>query len=171
MPAVTTNIERSTVATGLTYAALLAAFERELGRFEPAAGVRLVQARTPWSEFEREVERVAGPHGLMILGHVDQGAVVSLAGRAIRCSLYLVGNPVIAARILQIDVRASLYVPFRVCLYHDGGADAACIAFDRPSSFLAALERPELADVGRLLDQKIDGVVAAVTQPQLMRTQ
>jgi uncharacterized protein (DUF302 family) len=160
----TAGIERSTVATGLTYPALVAAFERELGQFDPAVGARLVEARASWSEVEREVERRAGPHGLLIVGHANQGAIVSLSGRAIRCSLYLVANPVIAARILQIDVRASLYVPFRVCLYDDGGPDGACIAFDRPSSFLATLERPELTELGTLLDQKIDGLVAAVAR-------
>ncbi len=160
----TAGIERSTVATGLTYPALVAAFERELGQFDPAAAARLVEARASWSEVEREVERRAGPHGLLIVGHADQGPIVSLSGRAIRCSLYLVGNPVIAARILQIDVRAGLYVPFRVCLYDDGGPDGACIAFDRPSSFLATLERPELTELGTLLDRKIDGLVAAVAR-------
>ena len=160
----TAGIERSTVATGLTYPALVAAFERELGQVDPAAAARLVEARASWSEVEREVERRAGPHGLLIVGHADQGPIVSLSGRAIRCSLYLVGNPVIAARILQIDVRAGLYVPFRVCLYDDGGPDGACIAFDRPSSFLATLERPELTELGTLLDRKIDGLVAAVAR-------
>jgi uncharacterized protein (DUF302 family) len=160
----TAGIERSTVSTGLTYPALIAAFERELKRWNPAAGMNLVERQAPWSEVEREVEHMAGLHGLMIVGHVDQGSILSLAGRATRCSLYLVGNPVIAVRIMRIDLRASLYVPFRVCLYDDGPPDGACIAFDRPSSFLAALDRPELTELGTLLDQKIDGVVAAVAR-------
>jgi uncharacterized protein (DUF302 family) len=162
--AAVSSIERSTVSTGLTYPALIAAFERELKRWDPVIGVGLVERQAPWSEVEREVGQVAGPHGLMILGHADQGAIVSLSGHATRCSLYLVGNPVIAARIIRIDVRASLYVPFRVCLYDDDDPGGACIAFDRPSSFLATLERPELTDLGTLLDQKIDGVVAAIAR-------
>ena len=32
----------------------------------------------------------------------------------------------------------------------------------RPSSFLAGSERPELEEIGFLLDQKIDGVVNAL---------
>jgi hypothetical protein len=156
------GIERSTIATGLAYPALVAAFERELGRWDPSIPTRLVEEHAPWGAVEREANRAAGPHGLIILGQVDQGPLVSLAGHPIRCSLYLIGNPLIAARILRIDVRASLYVPFRVCLYDDGGPDGACVSFDRPSSFLGALERPELTEFGRLLDEKIDGVVAAI---------
>jgi hypothetical protein len=36
------------------------------------------------------------------------------------------------------------------------------ISYDRPSSFLAALERPELNEIGVMLDQKIDGVADAL---------
>ena len=92
-------------------------------------------------------------------------SATSLSGREKRCSLYLVGNPVIADRIISIDLRASFYVPFRVCLYDDGGPDGAVISYDRPSSFLAALGNPELTEFGALLDRKIDDVATALRKP------
>ncbi len=58
--------------------------------------------------------RMAGPSGLMLFATFDQGAVASLSGGQIRCRQYLVGNPAIAARIVRIEVSASLYVPFHV---------------------------------------------------------
>jgi hypothetical protein len=70
--------------------------------------------------------------------------------------------PVISDRILSVDPRGSLYVPFRVCLYDDGGPGGASISYDRPSSFLAALGHPELSAIGVLLDGKIDGVAHAL---------
>jgi uncharacterized protein (DUF302 family) len=73
-----------------------------------------------------------------------------------------VGNPVIANSILNIDPRASLYVPFRVCLYETDEPGGAVISYDRPSTSLAALGRPELNEVGLLLDGKIDGVAQAL---------
>lgn len=51
---------------------------------------------------------------------------------------------------------------FRVCLYDDGGAGGAVISYDRPSSFLRALGRPELTKFGKLLDGKIEAVVEAL---------
>ncbi len=152
----TAAVERVDIWTGLTYDVLVRAFERELGHWDPAAGNLLVERQASWSAVERDVERMAGPHGLMIFFRVNQGAVTSLSGKVKRCSLYLVGNPVIANQILSIDLRASFYVPFRVCLY------GAVISYDRPSSFLGQLGRPELKEIGALLDQKIDGVVDAL---------
>ena len=155
-------IERTAVSTGLTYEALVAAFERELGRWEPATEDRLLAQKAPWSEVEREVARMGGPRGLMVIYRIDQGAVTSLSGNGKRCLLYLVGNPVIANQILNIDPRGSLYVPFRVCLLDDGAAGGASLLYDRPSSFLAALGHPELAEIGTRLDGKIDGVARAL---------
>jgi uncharacterized protein (DUF302 family) len=161
-----TVVSHEDIATGLSYDALVTAFERELGRWEPASGVALAERRAPWSEVEREIERMAGPHGLMIFYRADQGAITSLSGRPKRCSLYLVGNPAIANEIIDIDLRAGFHAPFRVFLYHDGAPDGARIAFDRPSSFLALFARPELDAIGLALDQKIDAVVAALRAPR-----
>lgn len=160
----TADIERSVVPTGLPFPDLVAAFEREVPRMDPNIITGLVARKATWDEVEREVARVAGPRGLVILGHFGQGAIGSLSGQPLQCALYMVGNPVLAARILAIDARACLYVPFRVALYDDGEAGGARIAFDRPSSFLATLGRAELTDFGKLLDQKIDGVVAAIAR-------
>ena len=93
----------------------------------------------------------------MVIFRADQGQITSLSGREKRCSLY----PVIANEIIDIEPRASFYVPFRVCLY-DNADDLGVMAYDRPSSFLAALERPELTPFGELLDHKIDTVASLV---------
>ena len=157
-----TVIERTLVPTRLAYPALVEAFECELGHWEAAIGNRLVAEKAPWSEVEDEVARMAGPRGLLVMARLDQGEITSLDGTGKRCSLYLVGNPVIANQILNIDPRGSLYVPFRVCLLDTGDAGGASLLYDRPSSFLAALGHPELTEIGTRLDGKIDGVARAL---------
>jgi len=158
----THGIEHTSVATGRPYDDLVRGFEAELGRWDPAVRNRLIETKASWSDLEREVARMAGPRGLMIFTRINQGELFALKGEIRQCSLYLVGNPVIADEIISIDVRGSFYVPFRVGLFDQGGADGAVIAFDRPSSFLASLGRHELTEIGILLDQKIDAVVNAL---------
>jgi uncharacterized protein (DUF302 family) len=155
------TIQHTSIATGLTYNDLVRGFERELGRWDLAAADRLLKSNASWSEVEREVDRMAG-RGLMIFTRINQGEIISLSGEVKWCSLYLVGNPVIANKIISIDVRGSFYVPFRVCLYDSVTAGSAVISYDRPSSLLAGLEQPELKKIGLMLDQKIDGVVDAL---------
>jgi uncharacterized protein (DUF302 family) len=155
-------VEHVSVPTGLDYDSLVSAFEREVGRWDPAVGNALVAGRAPWSDVEQEVERAGGKHGLMIFFRVDQGLITSLSGKIKQCSLYLVGNPVIANQIIDIDLGGSFYVPFRVCLYDAGEPGGAVIGYDRPSSFLALLGRAELKEIGALLDRKIECVVDAL---------
>ena len=156
------TIQHTSIATGLTYNNLVRGFERELGRWDLVAADRLLKSNASWSEVEREVDRMAGPRGLMNFLRINQGEIISLSGALKWCSLYLVGNPVIANKIISIDVRSSFYVPFRVCLYDSVTAGSAEISYDRPSSLLAGLEQPELKNIGLMLDQKIDGVVGAL---------
>ena len=157
-------VEHVTVATGLGYDALVRAFEGELGRLDAAVAKSLIDRRAPWGEVKETLERMAGAHGLMIIFTADQGAVTSLSGKAKRCSLYVVGNPLIANDILDIDPGASFYVPFRIALYENGDEGGAVISYDRPSSFLATLGRRELDAFGTLLDQKVDSVIAAIVK-------
>lgn len=155
-------VDRSYVDTKLDYQSAIAAFEAAVGSLKPEAAAALAARGAPWSEFEAAMTSAAGPSGLMILAKFDQGAVASLAGTPIRCRLYLVGNPAIAARIVRIDERACLYVPFRVAIYERHGGPGATISFDRPSTSLRALDNPELESIGLMLDQKLDGVMESI---------
>ena len=105
------TIQHERVATGLGYDQLVHAFERELGHLDPLVPKHLIEWKAAWSEVEREIGKAAGPHGLMIIARADQGSLISLAGREKRCSLYLVGNPLIASRIIDIDMRAASMCP------------------------------------------------------------
>jgi uncharacterized protein (DUF302 family) len=153
------RVERSSINTGLAYDAAILAFERSIGRLDIAATQALVARKASWGEVEAAMAAMAGPSGLMLFTQFDQGSVASLAGRPIRCRLYVIGNPAIATQIIRIDVRASFYVPFRVAIFEHDEPPGAVISFDRPSSFLSVLGRTELAEIGRQLDAKIDAVV------------
>jgi uncharacterized protein (DUF302 family) len=156
------TIQHMNVATGLSYDALVSAFEQELGHLDPTINKRLIEQKAAWSDVEETINKIGGKHGLMIIFRADQGKITSLSGQEKRCSLYLVGNPVIANKIISIEPGASFYVPFRVALYEAGGPEGAIISYDRPSSFLATFGRPELVEIGLSLDRKIDGVAAAL---------
>ena len=90
-------IEHVTVATGVPYEKLVAAFEAELGRLDPAAVQALVERRASWGEVEREIQRVGGTHGK---------ALCALSRRQS-------GH---RPKVIAIHIRASFYVPFRVAV-------------------------------------------------------
>jgi hypothetical protein len=162
MTIATDAIARTDVSTRLPYEELAHRFERTLGTWHPATAQGFVERRAPWPDVEAEAAKIAGAFGLMIIAAINQGQLTSLSGHPKKCRLYLVGNPVIATHILDIDPRAALYVPFRVAIYQGDGANGAQISFDRPGSSLATLGSAKIDAIGRQLDDKIDAVVQAV---------
>jgi uncharacterized protein (DUF302 family) len=155
--------KRTVVETPFGYEDLCGRFEAAVGRLDASTVRRLEAIAAPWPQVEAAMRAMAGESGLMRFAVFDQGAVASLSGSPIRCRMYLVGNPAVAARIVRIDERGALYVPFRVAVYALQRQEGATITFDRPSSLLAGLGHAELDDVGRMLDREIDDVVLRAT--------
>jgi hypothetical protein len=159
------TVARTDFSTTLPYEELSQRFESTLGTWHPATAQGFIERRAPWSDVEAEAAKIAGAFGLMIIAAINQGQLTSLSGHPKKCRLYLVGNPVIATRILDIDPLAALYVPFRVAIYEGDGAGGAQISFDRPGSSLATLGNAKIDVIGRQLDDKIDAVVQAICGP------
>lgn len=157
-----TSIKREDILTGLSYDNLVTAFEDELSWWDPLVESSLIRQAHSWEERKKIYQSMAEPHGLMIFNQIDQNRPATPDTGIRHCSLYLIGNPVITEQILRIDVRASLYVPFRVCLYAPKDLAGAIISFERPSSFIAALRNAELMKFGYLLDKKIDSVIQSI---------
>jgi uncharacterized protein (DUF302 family) len=155
------RIAQSNIALNRSFAETVQLFERELQLWPRETSVDLISRQAPWSAVQAEVARLGGRRGLMIFSKIDSGRLTSLSGRRKNGALYLVGNPVIANEILNIDPKGAFYVPFRVALYAEGGEGRASLCYDRPSSFLARLD-PRLAAIGLELDSKIDAVASAL---------
>jgi len=151
------------IATNIPYDVLTKDFEDELGKYDAGAVALMIQEDVSWRSFEKEMVKMAGDNGLMLFLKADQGRVASINSREIKCALYLVGNPFIAAQIVNIDIRASFLVPFRVSIYEKEKGKGAFIGFRKPSSFLGELENPNLKPFGELLDGKINGIIKKIT--------
>jgi uncharacterized protein (DUF302 family) len=152
--------ERITVSTDLPFERLVRRFEEELGVWDLEAARDVIPQG--WAVLSKRINDMRGPHGLMVVATTDQGEIASVAGNPIRCILYAVGNPVIATEVLGIDIRACFLVPFRVALFDDVSGEHAQMVYDRPSTLLAQLNQPKLAEIGGSLDQKTNTVALAL---------
>jgi uncharacterized protein (DUF302 family) len=138
------------------------AFEAQLGKFDPrvraeAAGSGDVE------EARARIAALAGPSGFMLFGTTDHGALLRLAGQKRKAIQYVVGNPLLALRMTQHDVRAGLYAPLRVLLYEDE-AGRTCLEYDTPSSLFGQFGNAEIDAVAAMLDSKLEAVAAAALE-------
>ena len=62
---------------------------------------QLVAAKASWDQVRETIEKRIGPSGFTIFGKVEQGQLLSLAGKPRRVIQYAVGNPFLAIRKLH----------------------------------------------------------------------
>jgi len=100
--------------------------------------------------------------GMMVMGEVNQGNMLSMTGLKLKATLFLVGNPTVGKKIFEQDPAAGLYIPLRVFVY-EGKDGKTYVSYDKPSSLLSPLNNQEINMVGSMLDQKIEGLAQMST--------
>jgi uncharacterized protein (DUF302 family) len=144
------------------FAQVTKAFEQQLGKFNEdtykslAAGEDVEKARA-------KLEAMVGPSGFMLFRTSDHGALLRLVGQKKKALQYLVGNPLFAIQMTQHDIRASLYAPLRVLIY-ENEKEKTCVEYDRPSSLFGQFGNAKVTDVAKMLDQKMEKLVAKAIQ-------
>jgi hypothetical protein len=101
------------------------------------------------------------PLGFMRYGKVDVLDFLAASAPKWACVEYLMGNHVIAERMYRHDPAAMLHAPLRVVIHADDAGDAVFV-IDQPSTLFAGFARADIASVGRELDEKVAGVLAAL---------
>jgi uncharacterized protein (DUF302 family) len=152
---------RITYSSSHDFETTRARLDEQIPLLDPLVSLDLVRRDASWAEVESTVAMYLGPTGFVALARLDQGVLLSLNGEPLGATRYLVGNPILARRVLSADPAAALFAPFGVAVFadHVGGAH---VSYDHPSSLFASLGSKEIDEIGRELDDKIcQAVVSA----------
>jgi len=125
--------------------------EALLGRFDPTL---LRKAAGDAHAIESGFKALEGEEGLMVFFAQDHGALLAVAGAPRKAKRYQIGNPLVAARMTRLDIRAGLYAPLSILVYQLSESRIR-IEFDQPSSLFGQFGNAAVADIGRELDGKI----------------
>lgn len=155
-PAVTHEMTRLNIYTGIPFDQFCAELERAAPAFDAA---RFEHCKT-WDDVLETMSDFA-PHGLTVYARMDNRLHFALSGSRVPAIEYLIGNHTIAETMFRRDPNALLYAPLRVLVFSDDSG-AAVFAIDRPSTVFAGLGRDDIAATGRLLDHKVAGLLAAI---------
>jgi uncharacterized protein (DUF302 family) len=155
-------VDHVRVETNKPFEEVAKALERQLGTFDPDVRRAAAEGGDPEAAKAR-IEAMAGPSGFMLFGTTDHGALLRLAGRKRKAVQYVVGNPLLALRMTQHDVRAGLYAPLRVLLY-ESDEGKTCVEYDRPSSLFGQFRDDRIGPTAALLDRKLEALVAAAIE-------
>jgi hypothetical protein len=117
----------------------------------PAADPARFHDLTSWRAVLKLV-KIQAPHGFMRYAQVDITPLMAQSPSPWKATQYLMGNHTIAERMFRHDPSVMLHAPLRTLLYVDTDDDTK-LAVDQPSLLFASYDNPDIASVGKELDE------------------
>ena len=146
-----TTIPHIALSLKSSFSSFTVKLEKLLGHFDPK--VLRAYAKNPQVLKER-LTAMQGFENLMLFDVEDHGSLLIIYGKTQKAKQYLIGNPLIAASMTHIDIRAALYAPLRVLVY-EGADHLLHIEYDLPSAQFGQFKNSSVTAVGKSLDNKL----------------
>jgi uncharacterized protein (DUF302 family) len=156
----TFSVTHANYSPNLSFEDFTANFEGQCGINDVKAYQTLLTDPEQKSTAEKVIGGQAGPSGFMIFAVHDHGSLLNIKGAPRKAKQYVVGNPLIAARMTQHDIRAALYAPLRVLVYEDADSRLQ-VEYDLPSTLFGQFHNPQVDAVAKELDEKLGSLVRA----------
>jgi uncharacterized protein (DUF302 family) len=158
------TIEHVVVASELPYEQVVERLQARLGPPQDwaAIGQQAADVHASWEQYTRAAEAYIGASGLALFFQVEHSFLLSLVGKTGRATQYTIGNPLLATQMTQYLPEAGLYAPLKVVIYEDEEG-RTFVAYDGFVSLLAQYRREEITQVARVVEQKLEALIAAVT--------
>jgi len=162
------TIEHTVIASNQPYEKVLEGLESRLGSEEGWRKTEqriqaLAAAQAPWEQAAETIKRQLGTSDLTIFKTVEHTSLHSIAGKTSRAIQYVAGNPLLANQMSRLMPEVALYAPLHFVVYEDE-AGKTFVAYDNFVSLLAQYQREEITQVAQVVEQKLEALLAAVTQ-------
>ena len=158
------TIEHVVVASNQPFEKVIDALEARLGPAQDWAAIwqPLAATHPSWEQITQQAEAHIGASGLTLFYQLDQSFLLFLVGKTSRAIQYTIGNPLLATQMTRYLPEAALYAPLRFVVYEDEQG-STFVAYDGFVSLLAQYQREEITQVARVVEQKLEALVAEVT--------
>lgn len=157
-------VEHVVVSSNRSYEQVKASLESRTGALgnTDELAEQLGASKASWEQVKQAIEQRLGSSGFSVFSKVEQGQLLSFAGKPRRVIQYAIGNPLLAIQMIEHVPEVALYAPLRLAVY-EGEQGTTFVAYDRFSSLLSQYHRPEIAAVAQLVEQKLETLVAEAT--------
>lgn len=144
-------------ATGLLAGALLFA-GAPLAAQSGTPSIVQVQAPGSVEQVVAKLKKLVGQNGMMVMGNLDQGKVLSMTGLHVQSETLFVGNPQVGKKLFSADPGVGLVVPVRVNVYQNAEGRTV-VSYLPPSVLLKDYGSPAIDKVAEMLDTKLHKMV------------
>ncbi len=133
----------------------------ELGKASTAKLMDRLDASDDWSDYAEACADMAGRSGLIEVGALNWGRVMTLSGIPMRARCFIAGNPLTAQKLLAAGgADLGLYLPTKLLVFEDE-TGAAHVSYDRFSPLMEARGMPALNAVAAAIDGVLERLATA----------
>ena len=137
--------------------------EAELGKASTGELMNRLASAADWADYAGQCATLAGPSGLIQVGHLDWGAVLTLSGVAMRARCFIVGNPLTAQKLLAAGgPEVGLYLPTKILVFEDSNG-VVRVTYDRFRLLLAPRDDAAITRIAEAIDQVLENLAIAAT--------
>lgn len=132
--------------------------------FAQSAGNNFVTVKSAhnYSATVDSLQRAIKSNGLMVMGNVNQKAIMSMTGLNLEgAESFLVGNPRVGKELFSMNPAVAAVIPSRISVWAIQGT--TYVGYFKPSALLGMIT-PKLGEPGAMLDMKFEKIVQDATK-------
>jgi uncharacterized protein (DUF302 family) len=105
-----------------------------------------------------QLKKMVGDGGMMVMGELHQGKVLSMTGINVSSETLFVGSPTVGKKLFSAQPGVGLVVPVRVNVYATAQGQTV-VSYIPPSQQLAAFHDANVDMIAKMLDEKLQKMV------------
>ncbi len=113
-----------------------------------------VKASGSVSDVVAKLKGMVHKNGMMVMGKLHQGKVMSMVGLTIESESIFVGNATVGKKLFSANSGAGIAVPVRINIYKAANG-STMVAYVPPSRILSVYHNPKINKVAGMLDGKL----------------
>ncbi len=106
-------------------------------------------------------KKMVAKNGMMILGEINQGKILSMTGLKMNAVSLFIGNPTIGKKLFTANRGVGVAVPLRVSIYEQAGK--VHVSYIKPSKQFAPFQNKQITMIGQKMEEtlaKLTGMLA-----------
>lgn len=120
-------------------------------------GVQVVAKGSVGQVVDR-LKKMVADGGMMVMGELHQGKVLSMTGLKVQSESLFVGNPTVGKKLFSAEPGVGLVVPVRINVYQDAEGRTV-VSYVPPSEQLAGFGNETVNKIATMLDHKLANMV------------
>lgn len=117
-----------------------------------------VQTKGSVSQTLNRLKKMISHNGMMIMGSLHQGKVLSMTGIHVQSETVFVGNPHVGKKLFSANPGVGVAVPIRVNIYKNKQGNTI-VSYIPPSDELTQFNNPTINKIAHMLDNKLNKMV------------